>query len=143
MKLTLTKDLTAPRAAAVVQVNEFAEQVRLRFVTPGAAMQQVYRQKVEEATGVAADIDAGRTPDPAAYPILSAEVGLTAPTLQQVSQIVLNLRDQWALVAARIEAARYEAQDAIAAATDPGIIATAVTAAKAQLDLLKPTGTPP
>jgi len=58
-------------------------------------------------------------PQPGAYPLLTAEVGITAPTLAEVGAIVRQAHGQWILLGAAIEAARLGAKKAIEEAGTP------------------------
>ena len=100
-------------SAAITTIDTEAEAVRLRYVTPGAAQQLVYEAKRNEAVALAAD----QSPDPADYPLLAAEIGITASTLTDVGAAVLLTAAQWRNVAAAIERLRLGAKQAVAAAT--------------------------
>lgn len=106
-------ELAAAKAAAIVAIDAEAETVRLRYVTPGAAQQLVYEAKRHEAVALAAD----QNPDPADYPLLAAEIGITAGTLTDVGAAVLLTAAQWRNAAAAIERLRLGAKAAVAAAT--------------------------
>ena len=106
-------ELAAAKAAAITTIDTEAEAVRLRYVTPGAAQQLIYEAKRHEAVALAAD----QSPDPADYPLLAAEIGITASTLTDVGAAVLLTAAQWRNVAAAIERLRLGAKQAVAAAT--------------------------
>ena len=115
MRFDLGPALDALKAAAVAEIDAQAEQQRQRYLTPGAGQALVYERKRAEAERMATDAD----PQPADYPLLAAEVGITAPTLAEVGAAVRALADQWTAAAAAIEATRLSAKAAIAAATTP------------------------
>ena len=69
----------------------------------------VYQEKRREAELLAEDAD----PQPADYPLLSAEIGITGPDLASVGVKILATANAWAQIAARIEAARLGAKRAI------------------------------
>jgi hypothetical protein len=115
MRFDLGPSLDALKATVSAKVDAQAEQQRQRYLTPGAGQALVYERKRAEAERMATDAD----PQPAAYPLLAAEVGITAPTLAEVGAVVRGLADQWTAAAAAIEAARLAAKAAIAAATTP------------------------
>jgi len=106
-------ELAAAKADAIIAIDADAEAQRLRYVTPGAAQQLVYEAKRHEAVALASD----ESPDPSNYPLLSAEIGITASTLTDVGAAVLLTAAQWRNVAAAIEHLRLGAKQAVAAAT--------------------------
>ncbi len=69
----------------------------------------IYLAKEAEAVSVIAG-------EPGDYPFLSAEVGETGETLEQVAQVVLNLAAGWRAIGANIEALRVRANAAVLAA---------------------------
>jgi hypothetical protein len=109
-------------AAAKAQVDAAAEDARLRFLTPGSAQAMVYGQKEAEARALMAVIAAGTSIDPATYPHLSAEVGVTASSLEAVAAVVLAMAQQWLQISAMIEGRRLAAKVSIGAARDLGAI---------------------
>ena len=106
-------EIAAAKAAATAEVDSQAEVTRLLYVTPGSAQALVYEAKRHEAISFMAD----QSPDPADYPLLGAEVGITAATLAEVADAVLAMAAQWRSVAAEIERLRLGAKAAISAAT--------------------------
>lgn len=115
MRFDLGPQLDDLRAQALSKVDREAEAQRLRHITPGAGQALVYEQKRAEAQRMEND------PDPVAsnYPLLAAEVGITAPTLAEVGSKVRELSAAWLATAAAIEAARLGAKVAIGAAATP------------------------
>jgi hypothetical protein len=114
--------LVRARAIWSRNVDMQAEAARLAWITPGAGQAAVYLLKREEAMTYAADAD----PDPEDYPLLGAEVGITAPTLGEVAAIVIALAAAWTDAAAAIEVIRLGAKRAIAEAeTIEAVIAAA------------------
>lgn len=111
-------ELAAAKAEATARVDAEAEATRLLYVTPGSAQALVYEAKRHEAISLAAD----PSPDPADYPLLSAEIGITAPTLAEVGDAVLEMAGQWRAIAAQIERLRLTAKAGIAAATTIGAV---------------------
>ncbi len=116
-------ELAAAKAAALVEVDRQAEATRLLFITLGSAQALVYEAKRHEALSLAAD----QSPDPADYPLLSAEIGITAATLAEVGVAVLAMAGQWRAVAAGIERERLGAKAAITAATTIAAVRAAST----------------
>jgi len=89
----------------------------------------VYQRKSDEARRYAAIVAASGEPDPADYPVLAADMGITAPDLAGVVAVMQGLDAAWAKVAAAIEALRLGAKAAVAAASNAEAIqaATAIT----------------
>uniref|UniRef100_A0A7C1SVU7 DUF4376 domain-containing protein n=1 Tax=Agrobacterium albertimagni TaxID=147266 RepID=A0A7C1SVU7_9HYPH len=93
-------------------VDQQAERERLKYITAGAGQAMTYAQKAEEARLC---LDA-TGPDPEDYPLLAAEIGITASTLVGVAQVVATANAQWLQIGAAIEAARLSAKKAISEA---------------------------
>jgi hypothetical protein len=93
-------------------VDQQAERERLKYITAGAGQAMTYAQKAEEARLC---LDAAG-PDPEDYPLLAAEIGITASTLVGVAQVVATANAQWLQIGAAIEAARLSAKKAISEA---------------------------
>lgn len=96
------------------QVDAAAERERARYITPGAGQAMTYQAKADEARRLAGD----PSPDPADYPLLSAEVGITAPDLASVGDVVLAAYQAWQGIGAAIEGARLGTKQAIDLAED-------------------------
>lgn len=112
------------KRAAKASIDEAAELARLKYITPGVGQAMTYQQKAAEASACMADED----PRPERYPLLAAEVGITASTLAGVALVVSQAYAQWAVIGAAIEAARLGAKSAVDAATDaPAVHAVAET----------------
>ena len=52
------------------------------------------------------------------YPLIAAEVGVTAPTARELAQVWVNVSVYWRSIAARIEGVRMRAIARIEAAPD-------------------------
>jgi hypothetical protein len=116
MKLTLTKDLTAPKAEAVAKINAAALRRRNAIVPPGAA----YEQKKAEAVAV-------RSGDTAGLLILPAESALRGVSLADLAAAVLDKAAQAPVALAEIEIERQRKLAAIAAANSPAEIEAALS----------------
>ena len=125
MRFDLGPSLDALRQRAMEQVDAQAEFQRLALITPGAGQALVYERKRAEAERMATDAD----PQPADYPLLAAEVGITAATLAEVGATVRAMASNWIAAAAAIEGARLRAKAAIAAASTPPAIRAATQVA--------------
>ncbi len=102
------------KTALKAQVDAAAERERTRYITPGSGQAMTYQAKADEARRLAAD----PSPDAADYPLLSAEVGITAPDLASVGAVVLAAYQAWQGIGAAIEGARLGTKQAIDLAED-------------------------
>jgi hypothetical protein len=109
---TPEQHLSALQAALLARVDVAAEVERLRYITAGAGQAMTYAEKAAQAkVALAAD-----APQPADYPLLSAEIGITADTLEGVAGVVDAAYRQWLTIGGMIEAVRLSAKKAISAA---------------------------
>jgi len=129
--------LESLRAEALTAVDAAAEAARGAYLTEGAGQAMTYLRKEARAREAQARIDAGTPPSAGDYPMLAAEVGITAPDLAGVVAIVIAQSDAWEAVATAIEAARLSGKASIAAATTAEAVATARDTALAALDALR------
>jgi hypothetical protein len=106
-------ELAAAKASARTKLAEAVAATRAALITDLPGQDMIYLAKEAEARAWTAD----PTPDPAAYPLLSAEIGITAPDAASLAQIWLNLAALWRSAAADLEALRLSASAAIDAAT--------------------------
>lgn len=120
MIITRTPAVTAARAArlerakaeAVEAINTAIGAARARHITVIPAQDMIYMAKEAQARAYLASED----PDDA--PLLAVEIGITAPTLYEVAQTVINLADIWRTLAVMLEGLRLGAITAVNAATD-------------------------
>lgn len=105
-------DLGNLKASLKAQIDADAEAQRLKYITPGAGQSMAYLQKAMEATAYLAATD----PDPADYPLLAAEVGITGDTIADVAAVVDAHYQAWRVIGAAIEQARLGAKAAVDAA---------------------------
>lgn len=98
------------------RIDEDAERARLRYITGGSGQAMTYQQKAQEAAEVLALVGSGEI-DASHFPLLSAEVGITAPTLIEVAQVVDYAYQTWRVVGAQIEALRLGGKASVSAAS--------------------------
>lgn len=103
------------------RLDDAAEAVRLRYITPGAGMAMTYNEKFAQAQGVnAIGKDTANAMSQqereAQFPTLSASVGLEAATLWDCAQLVLQKYAQFAALSLFIERTRLSGKKAIAEA---------------------------
>jgi hypothetical protein len=118
------------KARAVARVNEIAATIRGQYITVIPGQEMIYLAKEAEAVRYLAE-----TPEPTTldgYPMLAAEVGITAPTAYELAQLWANMSALWRGIAAQIETARlgaiYQIETAPDAAAVDAIVAAAVAA---------------
>ncbi len=104
--------LGAAKAAARAKLAEAAAAARAAMITALPGQDMIYLAKEAEARAWIAD----PVPDPAAYPLLVAEIGITAPDAASLAQLWLNLAALWREAAAQLEALRLSVGAAIDAA---------------------------
>lgn len=100
-------DIAPYRATAIQRVNARAGEVRAGFLTDIIGQEMLYKAKEEEARSYVLE-----SPEPASltdYPLIAAEVGITAATAYQLAQVWLYMGAQWRGIAAQIETARLGA----------------------------------
>lgn len=115
---------------AIAEVNNIVGDVRSRYITTAPGQEMIYLSKEAEARDCLADTG----PVPSSYPLLAAEVGITAETLAQVAQVILNIAGIWRGIAAELETLRFHAIAAIEDAPDPQAVADVVTSLRHALD---------
>jgi hypothetical protein len=109
-----TPSFASIKALALRGIDTAAEAARQVWATGGDLQSLVYEGKRREAAAYAVD----GTPDPSTYPLLAAEIGLTADSLAGVAAIVSAKSVGWTQAAAAIERIRVGAKMGIDAATD-------------------------
>lgn len=116
------RDLVAVKSDLTRRVDDDAEAVRMRYLTPGSGMAMVYQEKFAQAQAVnamgetAANAMSQLDRD-AQFPTLSASVGLEAPSLWGCAQLVLGKYAAFAALSLGIERSRLTAKSQIAAAS--------------------------
>ncbi|MND22672.1 hypothetical protein D3C80_130550 [compost metagenome] len=120
-------DLEQWKSKLIGKIDADAETARLRYITAGSGQAMTYQQKAQEAAEVLALVGSGDI-DASHFPLLSAEVGITALTLIEVAQVVDYAYQTWRFVGARIEALRLGGKAAVSAAQT-------IEAAKAAADI--------
>lgn len=90
------------RKQAAAAINQHAGYIRTLFVTDIPAQQMIYLAKEAEALAYLAATPA----DLGQYPLIAAEVGITADTALALAQLWVGTANQWRALAANIEAIR-------------------------------------
>jgi hypothetical protein len=94
------------RAKRLREIDLTADTKRRQLGSPGDMQAVVYLLKADEARRFLAD----PTPDPASYPFLAAEVGITAPSMSAVAEQILAASNEWRAHLAQLDAARLAAK---------------------------------
>jgi hypothetical protein len=117
-----TVDLVKLKAGLSSRIDDDAERVRLRYITPGAGMAMTYQEKFAQAQAVSALGEQAANAMSQAerelqFPTLSASVGLEAATLWGCAELVLEKYAQFATLSMTIERLRLSGKAAVKAAT--------------------------
>ena len=112
--------LAVAKAEVIARVNVAVTAARRLYVTELPGQEMVYMAKETEALRYLSL----PAPDLAEYPLLSAEVGITAPSAHELAQIWANMGALWRSAAAQIEAMRMTALIAIDTAQSEAQLAT-------------------
>ncbi|OWZ90491.1 hypothetical protein B9J07_28305 [Sinorhizobium sp. LM21] len=126
MKLSVNKDLTPLREAAISRIDAFAEQTRNRYLSPGAGQSMVYDQKRREAETFMAAYNANEPIPESDLPHLIAEAARNGIPLLNQAIVYLTMRQLWLTVSPMIEDRRLMAKAAVMAAQSPAEIDQAV-----------------
>jgi len=111
-------DMAALRAEAEAVIDAQADAQLAPFIslTPGRAMTYQAKQAQAEAFLTATE------PDPADYPLIAGEVGITAETAQGVAETILAMSRSWHAMGAAIEAVRLAAKKKAREAQTPAAV---------------------
>ena len=121
--------LAGARAATVAVVNARTDAFRRRYYTVIAGQDALYLEKRAEALAYVREADqAGEPPTLDDYPMIAGEVGVTAPSAWQLSQLWLNMSERFRFIGAATERPRQIALNAIATAPDESTLQEAETA---------------
>ncbi len=126
--LQVSRDLSALRAWAMVEIDRLAEGVRQTEITPGDGQMLVYEDKRNEAQ----DVDTKRaivgTLDPGDYPLLQVDMAIDGLTLLEAADQVLARYAAWKQMAAAIENIRRGQKEMVKVSDDPAAIEAAPSA---------------
>ena len=114
--------LAEAKSAARAEITTRISAARSAMIITLPGQQMIYLAKEAEAARYIAD----PAPDLATYPMLAAEIGITAPDAWQLAQIWLGMADIWRQAAAGLEALRLATAAAIEAAGTVAEVETAL-----------------
>lgn len=107
------------KADLLSRIDRTAEDIRLRYITPGSGQALTYDRKRREAAAAIVD----PAPDADKYPVLAASIGIEVPStgnlktdFDAIANIVLAREEQWAGIAYHVELRRLGGKRAIEAA---------------------------
>lgn len=94
---------------AKLDIDLGAGAIRSRYITSVQGQAETYMIKEAEARKYLTETN----PEPLNYPMLSAEVGITGPTISDVANIVAAKADEWHHMASLVEQVRLGTKKAI------------------------------
>lgn len=109
------EDIAILRASAIGIVDEAAERIRLRYITPGTGQAQIYAEKKAQATAWQNATTQERR-DLTKWPLLEAEVDATELAPAAAVARILQANNAWQTAAAKIERVRVRAKRLLDAA---------------------------
>ncbi len=106
------------KLALIAKVDIEAEIARSRYITVGAGQALTYQSKLAEAKMLKAENPAmdEEFEVTGEYPMLEAEIGVTASTITGVAAVILAANGAWSVIGSQIERSRLQAKAAIRAA---------------------------
>lgn len=107
-----------PKSYWLAKIDEDAERVRLRYLTPGAGMAMTYAEKRDQANAVHAMGQAAanaltEAERIAQFPTLAASVGIEAETLWDCAIMVIEKAESFATLSNTIERTRLLCKKAV------------------------------
>ena len=115
--------LADAKGAARARLSAHIDAARRSLITPLTGQDMIYLAKEAEALAWVGAED----PALADYPLLAAEIGITAPDADQLAQLWLNMAAIWRQTAAQLEAWRLSAGAAVDMAETPEDAWAAIT----------------
>ncbi len=97
------KELAALKLKTEQQINTLIGEIRSQYITTLPGQDLIYNAKEKEGI---AYLNPDQIPTLADFPFISAEIGTTGQTAQEVAQVYLNLSHIWRTVAAQLEQIR-------------------------------------
>ncbi len=95
--------------SSLQELNGIAGFVRSKYITISPGMEMHYLEKRDQAQKCSVDLLATEEK----YPLLASEIGITAPTLQGVAQVVLQRYQLFIFVESKLNKARMRASSDI------------------------------
>lgn len=102
------------KAELCAQIDADAGRERAAYITVAPGQEMTYMEKRAEAVAYVEAAD----PDPADYPLLSAEAAATGQTIAAVAAIVIAQYEAWRVIGSAIEGVRMGGKATVNAAVD-------------------------
>lgn len=112
------------KASALIHICDISSKIRSLYVTDIRGQEVVYTMKRDEALRFLSDNE----PDIASYPLIAAEIGITAATAYEVAQVYINMSHMFVSALAMLENVRLTAVVAIENATTRAEVENALNA---------------
>lgn len=132
-------DIGPAQEIAVAWANHAVGEKRTEFITSIPGQEMIYQAKEAEARAYLDDA----APDMDNYPLLEAEIGVTASSASELAALWIQMGKQWRDIAAVLECARLTAVNAIRAASDMDGIEAAKSALSNAISAIPPEEPPP
>lgn len=110
------------KSKALRVVNDKCSTIRSLYITDVKGQEVVYTMKRDEAVSYLNDSD----PDLSDYPLIAAEIGITAPTAYEVAQVYINMNTMFVETLAALENIRLTTGVTIENATEKTSVDTAL-----------------
>jgi hypothetical protein len=123
-----TGELEQLKAARIKEVNRQIGVVRADYITAIPGQEMIYSAKEEEAKAFNAITP--RPTDLSGFPFLEAEIGITAPSAQELADLWIQMAADWRTIGPLLEQLRLGIIGAVRAAT------TAAEVEQAMADLM-------
>jgi hypothetical protein len=108
-------ELEQRKADTIKEVNAKIGAVREEYITPIPGQEMIYSDKEEEAIAFNAIIP--RPTDLSEFPFLDAEIGITAPSAQELADLWIQMAADWRTIGPLLEQLRLGTIEAVRAAT--------------------------
>jgi len=126
-------DLANAKVQAKNEIDNIAENTRLKYITSGSGQSNTYAEKASQAQKYK---DAGYPADTTGYELVQAEANATGDTPTVSADSILAIRATWLLIAADIEEERRRGKINVDAAVDAAAVTIAKDAAITALEAL-------
>lgn len=108
-------ELEQRKADTIKEVNSQIGAVREEYITPIPGQEMIYSAKEEEAKAFNAITP--RPTDLSGFPFLKAEIGITAPSAQELADLWIQMAADWRTIGPLLEQLRLGTIEAVRAAT--------------------------
>jgi hypothetical protein len=118
-------ELEQLKATRIKEVNAKIGAMRERYITPIPGQEMIYSAKEEEAKAFNAITP--RPTDLSEFPFLEAEIGITAPSAQELADLWIQMATDWRTIGPLLEQLRLGTIGAVRAATTAAEVEQAIT----------------